>query len=140
MVDIGKPIFIIFRFMRLIRVLFVLMFMTFGVTASYGLNLDGRYISKSGELMFTFVGDSLYVDMCPSGCGISCYKLRTLSSHRRIVTFSAFESYFDGGIETYRQVLIRVEKLGKNRYLIDYSGKDKDKSYYTHETYHIYKE
>lgn len=126
--------------MKSIKVLLVLMFMVFGVSTSYGINLDGRYISKSGELMFTFVGDSLYVDMWPSGCGISCYKLRTLSSHKRIVTFSAFESYFDGGVETYRQVLIRVEKLDKNRYLIDYSGKDKDKPYYTHETYHIYKE
>lgn len=126
--------------MKQIKALLVIMLMVFGLNTSYAINLDGRYISKSGELMFTFVGDSLYVDMWPSGCGISCYKLRTLSNHRRIVTFSAYETYFDGETETYRQVLIRVEKLGKNRYLIDYSGKDKDRDWYTHESYHIYKQ
>ena len=126
--------------MKQIKALLVMMLMVFGLNTSYAINLDGRYISKSGELMFTFVGDSLYVDMWPSGCGISCYKLRTLSNHRHIVTFSAYETYFDGETETYRQVLIRVEKLGKNRYLIDYSGKDKDRDWYTHESYHIYKE
>ena len=126
--------------MKQIKALLVMMLMAFGLNTSHATNLDGRYISKSGELMFTFVGDSLYVDMWPSGCGISCYKLRTLSNHRRIVTFSAYETYFDGETETYRQVLIRVEKLGKNRYLIDYSGKDKDRDWYTHESYHIYKE
>jgi hypothetical protein len=126
--------------MKQIKALFVMMLMVLGLNTSHATNLDGRYISKSGELMFTFVGDSLYVDMWPSGCGISCYKLRTLSSHRRIVTFSAYETYFDGETETYRQVLIRVEKLGKNRYLIEYSGKDKDRDWSTHELYHIYKE
>lgn len=126
--------------MKQIKALLVMILMVLGLNTSNAINLDGRYISKSGELMFTFVGDSLYVDMWPSGCGISCYKLRTLSSHRRIVTFSAYETYFDGEIETYRQVLIRVEKLGKNRYLIDYSGKDKDRNWSTHELYHIYKE
>ncbi len=125
--------------MKQIKALLVMMLMVFGLNTSHAISLDGRYISKSGELMFTFVGDSLYVDMWPSGCGISCYKLRTLSSHRRIVTFSAYETYFDGETETYRQVLIRVEKLGKNRYLIDYSGKDKDRDWSTHELYHIYR-
>ena len=126
--------------MKSIKILLAMFFMVFGLNASHAINLDGRYISQSGELMFTFVKDSLYVDTWPSGCGISCYKLRTLSSHKRIVTFSAYETYFDGETETYRQVLIRVEKLGKNRYLIDYSGKDKDRDWSTHELYHIYKE
>ena len=126
--------------MKQIKALLVIMLLVFGLNTSYAINLDGRYISKRGELMFTFVGDSLYVDMWPSGCGISCYKLRTLSNHRRIVTFSAYETYFDGETETYRQVLIRVERLGKNRYLIDYSGKDKDRDWSTHELYHIYKQ
>lgn len=126
--------------MKLLKVLLVMFFMVFGLNASHAINLNGKYISQSGELMFTFVNDSLYVDMWPSGCGISCYKLRTLSNHRRIVTFSAYETYFDGETETYRQVLIRVENLDKNRYLIEYSGKDKDRDWSTHELYHIYKE
>jgi hypothetical protein len=126
--------------MKQIKALLVMMLMVLGLNTSPATNLDGRYISKSGELMFTFVGDSLYVDTWPSGCGISCYKLRTLSNHGRIVTFSAYDTYFDGETETYRQVLIRVEKLGKDRYLIEYSCKDKDRDWSTHELYHIYKE
>jgi hypothetical protein len=126
--------------MKSIKVLLVMLFMVFGLNTSHAINLDGRYISQSGELMFTFVKDSLYVDMWPSGCGISCFKLikNKKKSTKSKVLFKAFETYVEDEEPTYREVFIRVLAKGRKLY-IEYYGKDKDRKYNTNEKYHITK-
>ena len=37
--------------------------------------LDGKYLSQSGELMFVFKGDSLYVDIAQSMRNLSAFRL-----------------------------------------------------------------
>ena len=113
-------------------------FMVFGLNTSHAISLNGKYISQSGELMFTFVNDSLYVDMWPSGCGISCFKLIKKKSTKSKVSFNAFETYVEDEEPIYREVFIRVLSKGRKLY-IEYYGKDKDRKYNTNEKYHITK-
>jgi len=124
--------------MKLIKSLLIVFLMTFSTNVANALTLNGKYISQSGELMFTFVNDSLYVDVFPSGCGISCFKLIKKKSLRRQVTYNAYETYLEDDKVTCREVFIKVYSKHRNLY-IEYYGKDKDRIYNTNEKYHIIK-
>ncbi len=100
-------------------------------------DLDGKYMSQSGELMFRFTGDSLYVDIAQSQRNVSAFKLVKKSKTDDVTTFNAFESYIQNGQVTYREVLIRVTKEKDKEFLLEYFGKDKDRDYNTSERYHL---
>ena len=100
--------------------------------------LDGKYLSQSGELMFVFKGDSLYVDIAQSMRNLSAFKLVKNSENKATTSFNAYETYLKNGAVTYREVLIRVTKLEEEKtYLLEYFGKDKDRDYNSNERYHI---
>jgi hypothetical protein len=103
----------------------------------YATDFDGKYISQSGELMFRFKGDSLYIDIAQSQRNVSAFKLVKNSENKKTTSFNAYESYQKNGSETYREVLIRVTKLKNKKYLLEYFGKDKDRDYNSNERYHI---
>lgn len=46
-----------------------------GIKSVRPLQLQGRYISSDSKALFTFTGDSLYIDCADSGCGIYAMKL-----------------------------------------------------------------
>ena len=104
---------------------------------AHALKLDGKYISQSGELLFRFKGDSLYVDIAQSHRTVSAFKLVKKSEDKKSTTFNAFESYLENDRVTYREVLIRVTREKSRKYLLEYFGKDKDREYNTSERYHI---
>ena len=103
----------------------------------YATDFDGKYISQSGELMFRFKGDSLYIDIAQSQRNVSAFKLVKNSENKKTTSFNAYESYQKNGSETYREVLIRVTKLKNKKYLLEYFGKDKVRDYNSNEIYHI---
>ena len=106
--------------------------------ASYALDLNGKYISQSGELLFRFTSDSLYIDITQSHRNISAFKLvKKNQESKKSTTFNAYESYLENGQLTFREVLIRVTRLSGKKYLLEYFGKDKDRDYNTSERYHI---
>ena len=113
--------------------------MVFAINTSHAINLGGKYISDSGELMFTFTKDSLYVDMARSGCGISAFKLSKKMENRKVIAFDAFETYLEDDSLTYREVFIKLRKLKNKKYIIWYYGRDKDRNYNTNEHYRIRK-
>ena len=98
------------------KLLFLFMMLCCCFEANAG-DLDGKYLSQSGELMFIFSGDSLYIDIAQSQRKVSAFKLV--------------------GRETYREVLIKVTKLENKNYLLEYFGKDKDREYNSNERYNI---
>ena len=100
-------------------------------------DLDGKYLSQSGELMFIFKGDSLYVDIAQSQRNVSAFKLVKTKESQESTTFNAFEGYLKDGQVTYREVLIRVTKVKSKEYLLEYFGKDKDRDYNSNERYNI---
>jgi hypothetical protein len=104
---------------------------------SKAFDLDGKYVSQSGELMFRFKGDSLYVDIAQSHRNVSAFRLIKKSESKKATTFDAFEGYMENGRETYREVLIRVTRLKSKKYLLEYFGKDKDRDYNSNERYTI---
>ena len=104
---------------------------------SHAIELNGKYLSQSGELMFTFSGDSLYVDIAQSHRNVSAFKLVKNKENKRVTTFNAYERYMENGRETYREVLIKVTKLENKNYLLEYFGKDKDREYNSNERYNI---
>lgn len=63
----------------------VILLLTLSIT-SYGLSqgvekvkpsqLQGEYITDDSAAVYTFTGDSLYIDCAGSGCGIHAYSLR----------------------------------------------------------------
>ena len=101
------------------------------------IELDGKYLSQSGELLFRFTGDSLYVDIAQSHRNVSAFKLIKKSETKKAATFDAYERYWEKGQETYREVLIRVTKLKNKKYVLEYFGKDKDRDYNSNERYTI---
>ena len=106
--------------------------------ASYALDLNGKYISQSGELLFRFTSDSLYIDIAQSHRNIAAFKLvKKNQESKKSTTFNAYESYLENGQLTFREVLIRVTRLSGKKYLLEYVGKDKDRDYNTSERYHI---
>jgi hypothetical protein len=103
----------------------------------HALDLNGKYLSLSGELMFRFTSDSLYVDIAQSHRNVSTFKLVKKSEDKKSTTFNAYESYLENDRVTYREVLIRVTRQKNKKFLLEYFGKDKDRDYNTSERYHI---
>ena len=117
---------------------FVFLFLLLaGFVEAEAIELDGKYVSQSGELMFRFKGDSLYVDIAQSHRNVSAFKLIKNTENKKATTFNAYESFLENGRITYREVLIRVTKLKKQKFLLEYFGKDKDREYNSNERYHI---
>ncbi len=104
---------------------------------TYAIELKGKYISQSGELLFRFTSDSLYIDIAQSQRNISSFKLVKNSENKKTTTYNAFESYLENGRVTYREVLIRVTKEKSKTYTLEYFGKDKDRDYNSNERYTI---
>jgi len=99
--------------------------------------MNGKYISQSGELVFRFQSDSLYIDIAQSQRNISSFKLVKNKETKKTITYNAYEGYIENGKATYREVLIRVTKLKKKEFLLEYFGKDKDREYNSNERYNI---
>ena len=117
---------------------FVFLFLLLaGFVEAEAIELDGKYVSQRGELMFRFKGDSLYVDIAQSHRNVSSFKLIKNTENKKATTFNAYEGYLENGKVTYREVLIRVTKLKKQKFLLEYFGKDKDRDYNTNERYTI---
>ena len=105
---------------------------------SHAIEPKGKYISQSGELLFRFVADSLYIDIAQSQRNLSAFKLvKSKQSTEETTAYNAFESYLKNGQVTYREVLIRVTQQKDKDYLLEYFGKDKDRDYNSNERYNI---
>ena len=105
---------------------------------SHAIEPKGKYISQSGELLFRFVADSLYIDIAQSQRNLSAFKLvKSKQSTEETTAYNAFESYLNNGQITYREVLIRVTRQKDKEYLLEYFGKDKDRDYNSNERYNI---
>jgi len=105
---------------------------------SHAIEPKGKYISQSGELLFRFVADSLYIDIAQSQRNLSAFKLvKSKQSNEETTAYNAFESYLKNGQVTYREVLIRVTQQKDKDYLLEYFGKDKDRDYNSNERYNI---
>ena len=103
----------------------------------YAIELNGKYLSQSGELLFIFKSDSLYIDIAQSQRNISAFKLVKKTEDKKTTTYDAYESYMENGRVTYREVLIRVTRLKNKKYMLEYFGKDKDRDYNSNERYTI---
>ena len=114
-----------------------LLFVLCSSVVLYAIDLDDKYLSQSGELMFRFCADSLYIDIAQSHRNVSAFKLVKNKEDEKSTTYDAFETYLDHGRQTYRQVLIRVIQEENESYLLEYFGKDKDRDYNSNERYHI---
>ncbi len=101
------------------------------------IELNGKYLSQSGELLFIFTNDSLYIDIAQSQRNVSAFKLVKNKESKKSITYNAYESYLDKGQVTYREVLIRVTEQKKKEYILEYFGKDKDRDYNSNERYSI---
>lgn len=101
------------------------------------IELGSEYLSQSGELLFRFTSDSLYVDIAQSHRNVSSFRLVKKSESNNSVTYNAYEQFRLNGADTYREVLIRVSKLKSKKYLLEYFGKDKDREYNSNERYYI---
>lgn len=119
------------------RKLFFLFLMMCFSYETYAIELNGKYVSQSGELMFRFSSDSLYIDIAQSQRNISAFKLVKKTADKKTTTYNAFESYMSNGQVTYREVLIRVTKVNNKIYTLEYFGKDKDRDYNSNERYTI---
>ena len=108
-----------------------------GFIEAQALDLNGKFLSQSGELLFRFTTDSLYVDIAQSHRNVSSFKLIKKNESKKATTFNAYESYLENGHETYREVMIRVTRLKSKKYLLEYFGKDKYREYNTNERYTI---
>ena len=106
---------------------------------SFAFDLDGKYLSQSGELVFNFTNDSLYINVAKNNNKVSAFKLIKNKDSKKVTTFNAYETYQQEGREAYREVLIRVTRQKSNKYLLEYFGKDKDREYNSNERYTIRK-
>lgn len=104
---------------------------------SHAIEPKGKYISQSGELLFRFVSDSLYIDIAQSQRNLSAFKLVKNKESKDTTAYNAYESYLNNGQITYREVLIRVTRQKDKEYLLEYFGKDKDRDYNSNERYNI---
>ena len=118
------------------KILFLCLLMC-GALESHALELNGKYVSQSGELLFRFTADSLYIDIAQSQRNISSFKLVKNKDSKKSTSFNAYESYMDKGRPTYREVLIKVSFVKEKEYLLEYFGKDKDRDYNSNERYNI---
>lgn len=103
----------------------------------YAVELNGKYLSQSGELLFRFTGDSLYIDIAQSQRNVSAFKLVKNKEDGPTTSYNAYESYVKDNRVTYREVLIKVTKKEDNEYILEYFGKDKDRDYNSNERYTI---
>lgn len=106
---------------------------------SNAIDLNGKYLSQSGELVFRFTNDSLYIDMAQSQRNVSAFKLVKNKESEKTTSYNAFEIYLKNGQVTYREVMIRVSQIKEKDYLLEYYGKDKDREYNSNERYNIKK-
>jgi hypothetical protein len=116
------------------------MFLVLAVCCSFqaqAIDLNGNYVSQSGELLFRFTNDSLYVDIAQSHRNVSAFKLVKKKGSKKHVTYNAFENYLENGNMTNREVLIKVTRKSSKKFLLEYFGKDKDREYNSNERYHI---
>jgi hypothetical protein len=116
------------------------MFLVLAVCCSFqaqAIDLNGNYVSQSGELLFRFTNDSLYVDIAQSHRTVSAFKLVKKKGSKKHVTYNAFENYLENGNMTNREVLIKVTRKSSKKFLLEYFGKDKDREYNSNERYHI---
>ena len=120
--------------MKKFLILFLLSCFSF---ETYAIDLKGKYLSQSGELMFEFTGDSLYIAIAQSQRKVSSFKLVKSKDDKNSTTYNAYESYEKNGQITYREVLIRVTSKKKKEYVLEYYGKDKDREYNSNERYTI---
>ena len=104
---------------------------------SQAIELNGKYLSQSGELLFRFTSDSLYIDIAQSQRNVSAFKLVKNKETQESTTFNAFETYLKDGQPTYREVLIKVTESKSKEYILEYFGKDKDRDYNSNERYNI---
>ena len=118
------------------KFLFVFLMML-GCMEANAIDLGGKYVSQSGELLFRFEGDSLYIEIAQSHRSVSAFKLVKTKENKKTTTFDAFESYLENGKMTYRQVMIRVTRQSSKKFLLEYFGKDKDREYNSNERYTI---
>ena len=118
--------------------LFLFLLMCFS-SESFAFDLDGKYLSQSGELVFNFTNDSLYINVAKNDNKVSAFKLIKNKDSKKVTTFNAYETYLKDGREAYREVLIRVTRQKSNKYLLEYFGKDKDREYNSNERYTIRK-
>ena len=103
--------------MKKFLLLFLLLSCSF---ETYATDLKGKYLSQSGELMFEFTGDSLYIAIAQSQRTVSSFKLVKSKEDNSSTTYNAYESYEQNGRITYREVLIRVTKKKKKEYQLEY--------------------
>ena len=120
------------------KYLFLFLLMCFS-SESFAFDLDGKYLSQSGELVFNFTNDSLYINVAKNNNKVSAFKLIKNKDSKKVTTFNAYETYQQDGRESYREVLIRVTRQKSNKYLLEYFGKDKDREYNSNERYTIRK-
>jgi hypothetical protein len=118
------------------KLLFLLILMC-GSYEAHAIDLDGKYLSQSGELMFRFKGDSLYIDIAQSQRNVSAFKLVKNKEDKKSTTYNAYEGYESNGRKTYREVLIKVTQQKKKEFVLEYYGKDKDRDYNSNERYTI---
>lgn len=104
---------------------------------SYAVELNGQYLSQSGELLFRFTGDSLYIDIAQSHRNVSAFKLVKNKEDETSTSYNAYESYVKDNRVTYREVLIKVTRKEEKEYILEYFGKDKDRDYNSNERYTI---
>lgn len=116
------------------KFLFLILMMGCSYNA-FAIDMNGNWVSQSGELMFRFVKDSLYVDIAQSHRNVSAFKLVKNKSSKKSVTYNAYERFMDNGKATYREVLIKVTRQKTKKYLLEYFGKDKDREYNSNERY-----
>ena len=103
----------------------------------YAIELNGKYLSQSGELLFRFTNDSLYIDIAQSQRNVSAFKLVKNKEDETSTSYNAFESYVKDNRVTYREVLIKVTLKEDKEYILEYFGKDKDRDYNSNERYTI---
>ena len=104
---------------------------------AHAFDVNGKYLSLSGELLFKFTNDSLYIDMAQGQRNVSTFKLVKIKDTKKVSSFNAYETFMKDGKATYREVLIRVTAEKHNEYILEYYGKDKDRDYNSNERYHI---
>jgi len=122
--------------MKMKKLLFLILMLSCSFEL-YAIELNGKYLSQSGELMFVFKSDSLYIDIAQSQRNVSAFKLVKNKEDKKSTTYNAYETYVENGSLTYREVLIKVTSKKKNEFILEYFGKDKDRDYNSNERYTI---
>ena len=71
-----------------------------------------KYLSTDSTLLFTFVGDSLYIDTADSGCGLEVYHLDVITSNNKgtDIVYKGVEWVLDDIGEHEETHIIRLSK------------------------------